>query len=461
MRRIAVSLMLVCVAVGVAAQTASPEIRACWVSRFEWPSADRATAEANIRNIMRTLADNNFNMVLFQIRGQCDVHYPSPYEPWSDTYNWQDPGFDPVAFAVEEAHRRGLEFHAYINTHTIAQPIPPEHTVPEHIYNLHARPGVEENWTIHGADGEPTNVEDGYVWMSPGIPDASAWTRRAVLHVVETYDVDGVHFDRIRTPSPDFSHDPITEARFRGAGNPDNLEWGDFMRSQITRDLRKIYGAIRQIDPDCVISSAPFGINSRQPGGYQGTGTESRNQWYQDSFVWMEEHVHDMLFPQIYWEIGSAHPFEVLYSDFLKHTGGRHMCAGINCSNDEVAQIEEVRRQGGPGTVLWHFGRANYDALLAGPYAQPAPIPERPWLTHPTTGIVVGNVTDEQGEPVVDAPIHIDGDDYTYLSGGDGFYAILDVEPGAHTVRVGDNEIQAVYVTVGEVADLDFTVSGM
>ncbi|MBN1475815.1 family 10 glycosylhydrolase [Candidatus Sumerlaeota bacterium] len=440
---------------------ASPEVRACWVSRFGWPSANRDEAFGNITRIMERLAEHNFNTVLFQIRGQCDVHYPSPYEPWSDDYDWQDPGFDPVAFAVEEAHRNGLEFHAYINTHTLAQSIPPEHTEPEHQYNLHGRAGVEENWTIHGEDGQPTQTEDAYVWMSPGIPEASAWTRQAVLHVVETYDVDGVHFDRIRTPAPEYSHDPITQVRFEGIGNPDRLGWGDFMRSQITRDLRKIYGAIRRIDPDCVISSAPFGINSRQPGGYQGTGTESRNEWYQDSFVWMESHVHDMLFPQIYWGIGSAHPFEVLLADFMRHTGGRHMCAGINSRNDVLAQIAEARRQGAAGTTIW--GRVPYEDLLADLYAEPAPIPERPWLTHPTTGIVVGTVTDEGGEPVCDAYVRIDEDPYTYLSGWDGFYAILDVVPGEHTVRFSiDPERReftevATDVAAGNVVDLDFT----
>jgi uncharacterized lipoprotein YddW (UPF0748 family) len=278
---------------------------------------------------------------------------------------------------------------------------------------------------------------------------------------VETYDVDGVHFDRIRTPGPEYSHDAITQARFEGIGNPDKLEWGDFMRSQITRDLRKITGAIRQIDYDCVISSAPFGINSRQPDGYQGTGTQSRNEVYQDSFVWMEEHVHDMMFPQIYWAIGSAHPYEVLLADFMKHTGGRQLCAGINARNDEVAQIEEARRQGAAGTTIW--GRPDYEALLAGPYAEPAPLPERTWLTQPTTGIIVGNVTDADGNPVVDAWVRIDEEPYTYLTSGDGFYAILDVAPGGHIIRVSTDPARETFthhptaVEAGKVTDRDVT----
>lgn len=86
-----VSKWLVPVAIlgGMAAadvEAADPELRAVWVSRFEWPSQNRTTAENNIRNIMRTLRDHNFNAVLFQVRGQCDVLYPSPYEPWAPQF---------------------------------------------------------------------------------------------------------------------------------------------------------------------------------------------------------------------------------------------------------------------------------------------------------------------------------------------------------------------------------------
>src|SRR5690606_496558 len=117
------------------------EIRSIWASRFEWPHANMATAKANIDNIMETAAANNYNTVFFQIRGQMDTHYPSPYEPWSNTYNWQNPGWDPTAYAIEKCHSLGMEFHAYINTHAVAGPIPPVNTAPKHIYHLHG-PGA-------------------------------------------------------------------------------------------------------------------------------------------------------------------------------------------------------------------------------------------------------------------------------------------------------------------------------
>jgi uncharacterized lipoprotein YddW (UPF0748 family) len=427
-------------AVMTAGALAAPaEFRACYINRFQWPNQDRASCEATIRTMMQTLADHNFNAVLFQIRGECDVNYPSPDEPWGPAWDYTDPGWDPVAFAIGEAHSRGLEFIAYINTHTL---VPargldqvPEHTSPEHPYNLHGRAGVQDSWVICGEDGQPALHTSEYVWMSPGIPEASAWTRRQILYVVNHCDIDGLTFDRIRTPGEQYSHDPVTEARFHGAGNPASLEWGDFMRAQITDDLERIYGAVNEVKPNVVITASPFGINRRLPGGYQGNGTQSYYQHYQDSFTWMERHVLDMEFPMIYWGIGSAHPFEVLFHDFMQHTGGRHMSVAFNRSDPEevVAQIEEVRRQGGVGTAYWVYGRtpwSTFDRV----YAEPAPIPERTWKTHPTTGIVIGNVLSLRGEPFVDA--HVRLDDQMRLSAGDGFFAFLDVPPGRHHLSV-------------------------
>lgn len=439
---------------------ADAEMRACWVSRFDgWISSDKETCENNIRLVMQTLKDNNFNAVLFQIRGECDTLYPSPYEPWAPQFSWKDPGFDPVAFAVEEAHAQGLEFHAYINTHTMASTLPPDTTTPEHVYNLYGKPGSSPNWQIHGENGLPAGATDSYYWLSPGIPDAEAWTRRAILHVVKTYNVDGVHFDRIRCPAPTYSHDPISQARFEGEGNPDKEAWGDWMRSQITRQLRNIYGAVNQINPRVKVTTAPFGICKKEPGGYQGTGTESYYSWFQDSFGWMENHVVDAIFPMIYWNIGSAHPFEVLLSDFLNHTGGRHVYSGCVTSCDYVAQIYETRRQGAPGSTIFSFKSINYASLKEGPYTEAAPIPIMPWKSNPTTGIIVGYVKHEIGDPIVDAKINRNGDTYNYLSSGDGFFSIIDVAPGTYTItatKTGLGEVKAqTTVAAGQVVQVD------
>jgi uncharacterized lipoprotein YddW (UPF0748 family) len=419
-----------------AAAPAAPaaELRGIWVTRFQWPRETEAETRARIAEIMRTLAEANFNAVFFQIRGQTDVAYPSPYEPWSAQFGWTDPGWDPVAYAIEQAHAHGLEFHAYINTHTLRREAPPPVTVPQHRFNLHG-PESADSWVIHDRAGRPVAHTDGYVWLAPGHPDAEAWTRQAIRHVVRTYPVDGIHFDRIRTPGGDYSYDPRALARFWGDGNPDGEAWGDFMRSQITRQLRRIYGAAMLENPRIKVSAAPFGIARRVEGGYQGTGTESYHSWRQDSFGWLEQGVLDFIVPMIYWEIGSDHPFEVLLKDFLDHAHGRHVVAGKITSRDYIAQTYEARRQQAPGHVIFSYrGQELLDRYRAGPYAEPAPLPAMPWKDAPATALVAGTITNAAGEPVLDVAIRREGDEYTYLTGADGFYAILNIPPGRYTI---------------------------
>jgi len=434
----------------VFSQTPAPEVRALWVSRFEWPSSNPATAQANIVNIMTQAHANNFNTILFQVRGQCDVHYPSPYEPWTSTYNWTNPGWDPLQFAIDQAHARGMELHAYINTHVMTSPIPPANTTPIHPYHLHGvNVPAAQSWLIRDVNGNipSTGDTDGYTWISPGIPEASAWTRRMVLDIVQRYDVDGVHFDRIRSPGANYTYDPVTRTRFNngavGQANPDGLGISDFMRSQITRDLRNIYAEIQYYKPHVKTSAAPFGIVYKDATThYQGTGTQSYHTWFQDSWGWMQAHVLDFMVPQIYWQVGSAHPFELLLQDWMERSGGRFVVAGSTTSDGNktpsalLAEHAQTRLQGAAGHCVFSYSTmGNYwssfkDGSGTKPYDQPTTTPVMPWKATPTVGTICGTVVDILGNPVLDAQVKMQGDTYNYLSAHDGFFGILDVAPG-------------------------------
>ncbi len=439
------------------------EFRGAWVTRFEWPRSTEAATRQSIINTMETLADANFNAVLFQIRGQCDVLYPSPYEPWARQFNWTDPGWDPLQFAIDQARANGLEFHAYINTHTLMQDTPPAQTEPQHRYNLH-NAASDDPWVIHDTNGNPVDFTSGYSWISPGHPDAEAWTRKMINHVVDNYDVDGLHFDRIRTPGAGYSYDPRSIERFEGDGNPDGEEWGDFMRSQITRQLRRIYGATMLRNPDIKVSAAPFGIVKRVEGGYQGTGTQSYYSWYQDSWGWMQSGVLDFLVPMIYWDIGSAHPFEVLLADFLARDGGRHIVAGSITSRDYIEQVYESRRQEAPGQVIFSYGSANWQLYKDGPYSEPADLPVMPWKEDRQDALIAGTITDSGGEPVLDVRVNREGDSYNYLTGADGFYAILNIPPGTYTITANKNNVGTANVIVeleaGDIREVNMILRG-
>ena len=248
-----------------------------WISRFEWPKGTQSATESFLATAFSTLKAANFNSVFLQVRGQCETLYPSPNEPWGTQFGYSDPGYDPLAYAVSQAHANGLELHAYINTHVITQGTnaPPQGLNPPHPFWLHGDPSTpgHDDWCYVDSTGTtPTlgSSESGYDWASQGVPAFNVWTREQILHVARTYNVDGVHFDRIRVPG-DGSHDPTSIARQAGPGNPARLAYQAWTRDQIARFCNEVYGAVAEVNasrpagkPRVRVSSAPFGLVSSQ-----------------------------------------------------------------------------------------------------------------------------------------------------------------------------------------------------
>ncbi|NLD61144.1 family 10 glycosylhydrolase [Candidatus Sumerlaeota bacterium] len=480
------SLSLLALCVGLFADSTSAtgeEVRSMWVSRFDgWAVSNQTTSKSKIDEIMSTLANNNFNTVFFQVRGQCETYYPSPNEPWPSTYGYASPGWNPLQYALDKAHEKGLEFHAYINTHVMCSGTGPgKSTSPEHIYNLHGPTATgNDNWLIHDENGAPVSDADGYAWMSPGHPEASLWTRQQIMYLLQNYAVDGLHFDRIRTPGNTYSHDPVTQARFEGEGNPDNVGWDDFMRRQITDDLRRIYGQAAMIRPATKISAAPFGIMYKDSTTqYQGTGTQAQKVWYQDGFRWLQEGVVDFMVPQIYWTVGSSHPYEKLLADWLSHSGGERFVVGGSTTNSGsrtveqlLAEQQETRTQSAAGWCCFSYqSMTNYwDSLKTNRFVNKVALPTMPWKSAPTKGIITGFVTDADGKPLTDARVVLENDplknaagtaSYNHLTGADGFFAILNVPVGAtHKLtfsKTGKMNIikTAVAVSAGHVTQVN------
>ena len=457
------------------------EFRGIWVSRFEWPDRDPTACKAKIDEITKTVAAHGFNAVIFQMRGQCDTLYPSPEEPWSPliSADGADPGWDPMQYAIEAARAAGIEFHAYINTHVAWQAgnkQPP--AAANHVFHQHFNAAAPAtcDWLVHNGDGQPMQYSgDDYVWIAPGVPAAQAYTRRQIMHVVNRYDVDGIHFDRIRTPTADCSHDPISVARQAtgGEGNPAGLDFDAWTNDQFTRFLVDLYAQVAQVKPKMKVSSAPLGLVSRDrypeypPSFHYGV-----TKCHQDAQAWLAAGAMDFVVPQIYWadDDNRAPDFSRILPDWLAHAAGRHVYPGQTVGvgvAQLIHQVQVTREQGGLGNVVFSYGgllRKNGIAQYSKPggiYASPAAIPAMPWKREPVDGIILGTITDgETNQPVTDAQIRRSDADYVALSSADGVFAFLKVPPGRYTLTVRkqgkpEQQVADVVVAAGQVVRSD------
>lgn len=434
--------------------TPTAEFRGVWVTRFEWPNkeGDAASMKSRISQIMETLEGNRFNAVVFQVRGQADVLYPSPFEPWSQLIGGKDPGFDPLAFAIKEAHKRGLEFHAYINAFTCWDKKEPP-TDPSHAFNAHP------DWLCCKRPGQPFHSE--YYYFSPGNPQVQAHVRNVIMDVVQRYDVDGIHLDRIRYPSPETSHDAVSEARFAGIGNPGKLGWEDWQRAQITGFLNDLYGQILAVKPQVKLTSAVWGIYDRTKLPGYNSFSSGYQQYYQDSLAWVHAGVMDALVPMIYWDIGGKKPdYDECYRFFQANAGGRHVYGGIQTKykdlDEPMREIEYTRSVQGQGIVGFSFtgidGRNAWGRYRA-VYSEKTRVPGMPWKSDPTTGNILGMVRDATGRPVVDAWVRLEGMQAVWLTSADGLFSILNLPPGSdYTLLVESPGVGQVRVEGMKVA---------
>jgi len=436
-----------------------------WVSRFEWPNANPAVCQAQIDQIMQNLAAANFNAVVFQIRGQADVLYPSPNEVWSPLIGGTDPGWDPLAYAIAAAHANGLEFHAYINTHTCwqsvpasAQTLPPN---PNHIFYDHcnAADPAHRDWLHHKTPTNPVQFsESDYIWFAPGVPAYQAYVREQIMHVVNNYAVDGVHYDRIRTPwSNEPSYDPISLARFNDPqSNPDGLAFSPWTADQINRHVRDIYAAIMAENSGIKVSAAVYSNPATAPSAQ-----------HQAALAWAQTGGLDILMPMMYFSGGAGSTWDSRLQAWIAGNGGRHVVAGHITSQGVSSLLDQIaltRLRGAQGNCVFSYTSFSWwSNYTSGVYASPVAVPAMSWKDNPTTGIIQGYVTTEDAAPVVDVQITRNGSSYTALSTGDGYYSFLLVPPGNYTLTAAKtgypNAVESnVIVTAGSVVRRDIEI---
>ena len=361
------------------------------------PSRTLSTQEqkAELLAILDRAAQLKLNAIIFQVRPACDAMYASRIEPWSEYLTGTmgkapEPFYDPLAFAVEEAHKRGLELHAWFNPYRARLRASGSPVAADHISKT--RPQLVRQY------GE-------MLWLDPGEKAVQDYSLSVVMDVVKRYDVDGVHFDDYFYPYPsegqsgqdlDFPDDASWQ-RF-GAGG--KLSRDDWRRENVNVFIQRVYKSIKAAKPWVKFGVSPFGIwrPSHPP---QIQGFDAYASLYADSRKWLVNGWADYFAPQLYWAIDPPdQSFPVLLRWWAEqNTKGRILCPGMDSTKvgrsesrrgwqpeEIVKQIRLTRNQrGGDGHIHWNMkslmrNSAFDEALEREVYQQPALMPPAPWL---------------------------------------------------------------------------------
>ena len=372
------------------------EYRAAWVATVEnidWPSRKGLTTaeqKAELVSMLDRASDLKLNAVILQVRPACDALYASRIEPWSEYLTGTmgkppEPFYDPLAFAIEEAHKRGLELHAWFN--------------PYRARLLSARSPAASN---HVSNTRPQLVRDygKFLWLDPGEKEVQDYSLGVVMDVVKRYDIDGAHFDDYFYPYKENDRagnemDFPDEASWQRFGAGSKLSRDDWRRQNVNVFIERVYKSIKATKPWVKFGLSPFGIwRSGTPS--QIKGYDAYAKLYADSREWLARGWLDYFAPQLYWAIDSR---EQSFPVLLKWWSGqnaqhRHLMPGLDSTKtarrwkpeEIINQIRLTRQQAGAsGHIHWNMSSLMRSTGLAAAlqrelYAEPALVPASPWL---------------------------------------------------------------------------------
>jgi uncharacterized lipoprotein YddW (UPF0748 family) len=352
----------------LAPPTPSREFRAAWVAtvgNIDWPSTNNlsvAGQQAEMIAIIEHASRLKLNAIILQVRPACDAIYASSLEPWSEYLTGEmgrppSPFYDPLKFAVSEAHKRGLELHAWFN--------------PYRARHAAAKSAISTN---HISKRRPDLVRQygPYLWLDPGEKEVRDYSLSVVMDVVKNYDVDGIHFD-----------DYFYPYRETGAGGkeldfPDWASWkkyglggklsrDDWRRENVNQFVHRVSTAIHTRKPWVKFGISPFGI--WRPGNpAEVRGFDAYDKLYADARKWLQNGWVDYMAPQLYWAIDAP---QQSYPSLLnwwaeQNARKRQIWPGLNSYNvgrtwkpeEIVNQVRLTRKQpGATGHIHWNMRR--------------------------------------------------------------------------------------------------------
>jgi len=397
------------------------EVRALWVSRYDWTTFGVTPTAADAQRIVSDAVRAGFNTIFFQARGAGDAYYTPGPEPWASRLTGtagpslgRDPGWDPLATMITLAHASGISAHAYINVYPAWQAPPAPLNPPTSTYGLLTPTlginppqwlnqltygpsnfgiyGLGYKWRVYDAITHPMPIEYGqYVWASPAAPAVQDSVVSVTAYLASHYALDGIHLDYVRYPGPQYSCDPFTMAAFSEALQISPTltltAWrGDFQRAQVSSLVARVYTQTAR--GNLFLSAAVWPRYA-----------EGRDQYFQDSEVWLMSGTIDAIAPILYGSdmITDLVKWTEAAQEFQAAASGRWVLPGVGVEvNSETcvgfdqiaARIEAARNLGAAGQAIFSYGGLKkcqeggvsfLDLLRQGPYAWRASPPPVTW----------------------------------------------------------------------------------
>ena len=303
------------------------EFRAAWIQSVNGQFRGMPTEKLkqNLIGQLNSLQKAGINAIIFQVRPEADALYASRLEPWSRFLSGvqgkaPEHYWDPMKFMIDECHKRGMEFHAWINPYRTKTTLKSE-LAPNHVYNIHPE------WFVTYGD---------QLYFDPALPESRRHICMVVSDIVSRYDVDAIHMDDYFYPYPIKGKDFPDDASFARFGGGFSNK-GDWRRSNVNVLIKKLHETIREIKPWVKFGVSPFGIyrnESSDPLGSKTKGLQNYDDLYADVLLWAREGWIDYNIPQIYWHIG--HPvadYETLVKWWARNTENRPLFIGQSVMN--------------------------------------------------------------------------------------------------------------------------------
>jgi uncharacterized lipoprotein YddW (UPF0748 family) len=296
-------LMVCCSLYTIAHNLPKREFRGVWLHTINGDYTGKSTNEFKTYLIsqLNTFQKAGINAVLFQVRPEADAFYPSKLEPWSRFLTGTQgvapsDDFDPMAFVIDECHKRGMEFHAWVNPYRVQLNISSK-LAPTHIYYQHP-----EWFVVYGNQR----------FFNPGLPQSREFINKVMKDIVSRYDVDAIHMDDYFYPYPIAGKEFPDEEAFQTYGVPGGFEGqkDNWRRNNVSCLIRELHETIRETKPWVKFGVSPFGIYRNKKNALDGIGSETNglqnyDELYADVLLWIRNGWVDYNIPQIYWEIGN------------------------------------------------------------------------------------------------------------------------------------------------------------